>query len=76
MPQQFIGQSSSPLNKQYKIPQLFWQRGRGERITGGEEYRSKPLIKLYELSLIERSIKKLSNKLKVNKNIRYYWIQT
>ena len=41
--------------------------GRGERIAGGEEYRSKPLIKLYDLSLIERSIKKLSNKLKVNK---------
>ena len=34
--------------------------GRGERIAGGEEYRSKPLIKLYDLSLIERSIKKLS----------------
>ena len=41
--------------------------GRGERITGGEEYSSKPLIKLYNLSLIERSIKKLSDELNVNK---------
>jgi len=66
MLQQFIGQSSSSLNKSINTAVIL-AAGRGERITGGEEYRSKPLIKLYDLSLIERSIKKLSNKLKVNK---------
>jgi len=66
MPQQFIGQSSSPLNNNINTAVIL-AAGRGERIAGGEEYKSKPLIKLYDLSLIERSIKKLSNKLKVNK---------
>ena len=66
MPQQFIGQSSSSLNNNINTAVIL-AAGRGERIAGGEEYRSKPLIKLYDLSLIERSIKKLSNKLKVNK---------
>jgi len=66
MPQQFIGQSSSSLNNNINTAVIL-AAGRGERITGGEEYRSKPLIKLYDLSLIERSIKKLSNNLKVNK---------
>ena len=66
MPQQFIGQSSLSLNNNINTAVIL-AAGRGERIAGGEEYRSKPLIKLYDLSLIERSIKKLSNKLKVNK---------
>jgi len=65
MPQQFIGQSSSPLNNDINTAVIL-AAGRGERIAGGEEYKSKPFIKLYDLSLIERSIKKLSNKLKVN----------
>ena len=58
MPQQFIGQSSSPLNNNINTAVIL-AAGRGKRIAGGEEYRSKPLIKLYDLSLIERSIKKL-----------------
>jgi len=66
MPQQFIGQSRSSLNNNINTAVIL-AAGRGERIAGGEEYRSKPLIKLYDLSLIERSIKKLSYKLKVNK---------
>jgi len=66
MPQQFIGQSSSSLNNNINTAVIL-AAGRGERIAGGEEYRSKPLIKLYDLSLIERSIKKMSNKLKVYK---------
>ena len=66
MPQQFIGQSSSSLNNSISTAVIL-AAGRGERIAGGEEYRSKPLIKLYDLSLIERSIKKLSDKLNVNK---------
>jgi len=66
MPQQFIGQSSLSLNNNINTAVIL-AAGRGERIAGGEEYKSKPLIKLYDLSLIERSIKKLSNKLKVNK---------
>ena len=66
MHQQFIGQSSSSLNNNINTAVIL-AAGRGERIAGGEEYRSKPLIKLYDLSLIERSIKKLSNKLKINK---------
>jgi len=66
MPQQFIGQSSLSLNNNINTAVIL-AAGRGERITGGEEFRSKPLIKLYDLSLIERSIKKLSDKLKVNK---------
>ena len=41
--------------------------GRGERIAGDEEYISKPLMKLYDLSLIERSIQRLTDKLNVNK---------
>ena len=59
--------TTSPLNNNINTAVIL-AAGRGERISGGEEYRSKPLIKLYDLSLIERSIKKLSNKLKVNKN--------
>ena len=66
MLQQFIRQSSSLLNNSINTAVIL-AAGRGERITGGEEYRSKPLIKLYNLSLIERSIKKLSDKLNVNK---------
>jgi len=58
--------TTSPLNNNINTAVIL-AAGRGERIAGGEEYRSKPLIKLYDLSLIERSIKKLSNKLKVNK---------
>jgi len=66
MLQQFIGQSSSSLNNSINTAVIL-AAGRGERIAGDEEYRSKPLMKLYDLSLIERSIKKLSNKLNVNK---------
>jgi len=66
MLQQFIGQSSSSLNNSINTAVIL-AAGRGERIAGGEEYSSKPLIKLYNLSLIERSIKKLSDKLNVNK---------
>ena len=66
MPQQFIGQSSSSLNNSIGTAVIL-AAGRGERIAGGEEYRSKPLIKLYDISLIERSIKKLSDKLNINK---------
>jgi len=57
MPQQFIEQSSSSLNNCISTAVIL-AAGRGERISDGEEYRSKPLIKLYDLSLIERSIKK------------------
>ena len=64
MLQQFIGQSSSSLNNSINTAVIL-AAGRGERIAGDEKYRSKPLMKLYDLSLIERSIKKLSNKLKV-----------
>ena len=56
MPQQFIGQSRSSLNNNINTAVIL-AAGRGERIGGCEEYRSKPLIKLYDLSLIERSIK-------------------
>ena len=56
MPQQFIEQSSSSLNNSISTAVIL-AAGRGERISGSEEYRSKPLIKLYDLSLIERSIK-------------------
>jgi len=66
MLQQFIGQSSSSLNNSINTAVIL-AAGRGERITGGKEYSSKPLIKLYDLILNEISIKKLSNKLKVNK---------
>ena len=66
MLQQFNGQSSSSLNNSISTAVIL-AAGRGERIAGGEEYRSKPLIKLYDLSLIERSIKNLSDKLNVNK---------
>ena len=45
MPQQFIGQSSLPLNNNINTAVIL-AAGRGERIAGGEEYRSKPLIKL------------------------------
>ena len=58
MPQQFIGQSSLSLNNNINTAVIL-AAGRGERSAGGEEYRSKPLIKLYDLSLIERSIKKI-----------------
>ena len=58
MTQQFIGQSSSSVNNIINTAVIL-AAGRGERIAGGEEYRSKPLIKLYDLSLIERSIKKI-----------------
>ena len=71
MPQQFIGQSSSSLNNNINTAVIL-AAGRGERIAGGEEHRSKPLIKLYDLSLIERSVKKLSNKLKINKTFSYF----
>lgn len=66
MLQQFIRQSSLSLNNSINTAVIL-AAGRGERIIGGEEYSSKPLIKLYNLSLIERSIKKLSDKLNVNK---------
>jgi len=66
MTQQFIEKSSSSLNNNINTAVIL-AAGRGERIAGGEEYRSKPLIQLYNLSLIERSIKKLSEKLNVNK---------
>mgnify|MGYP002525605746 FL=1 len=66
MSQQFIGQSSSSLNNNINTAVIL-AAGRGERIAGGEEHRSKPLIKLYDISLIERSVKKLSDKLKINK---------
>ncbi len=66
MPQQFIGQSNLSLNNSIKTAVIL-AAGRGERIANGEEYRSKPLIKLYDVSLVERSIKKLSHKLNVNK---------
>ena len=49
MHQQFIEQSSSPLNNNINTAVIL-AAGRGERIAGGEEYRSKPLIKLYDLS--------------------------
>jgi len=66
MPQQFIRQTTSLLNNNINTAVIL-AAGRGERITSGEEHSSKPLIKLYNLSLIERSIKKLSDKLNVNK---------
>jgi len=66
MPQQFIGQSSSSSNNNINTAVIL-AAGRGERIAGGEEHRSKPLIKLYDISLIERSVKKLSDELKINK---------
>ena len=66
MPQQFIGQSSSSLNNNITTAVIL-AAGRGERIAGDEEYISKPLMKLYDLSLIERSIQRLTDKLNVNK---------
>ena len=66
MPQQFNRKLSSSLNNCINTAVIL-AAGRGERIAGGEEYRSKPLIELYDHSLIERSIKKLSDKLNVNK---------
>ena len=45
--------TTSPLNNNINTAVIL-AAGRGERIAGGEEYRSKPLIKLYDLSLIER----------------------
>jgi len=68
MLQQFIRQSSSPLNNNINTAVIL-AAGRGERIAGGEEYRSKPLIKLYDLSLIERSIKKIVQEFDSEKSV-------
>ena len=59
--------TTSPLNNNINTAVIL-AAGRGERIASGEEYRSKPLIKLYDLSLIERSIKKLSSKEKIRQD--------
>jgi len=41
--------------------------GKGERISNSDEFIAKPLIKVFDLSLIERSIKNLINNLNVKK---------
>ena len=41
--------------------------GKGERISNTAEFVAKPLIKIFDLSLIERSIKNLINNLNVKK---------
>jgi len=41
--------------------------GKGERISSTAEFVAKPLIKIFDLSLIERSIKNLINNLNVKK---------
>jgi len=41
--------------------------GKGERISNTDEFVAKPLIKVFDLSLIERSIKNLINNLNVKK---------
>ena len=41
--------------------------GKGERISNTDEFVAKPLIKIFDISLIERSIKNLINNLNVKK---------
>ena len=41
--------------------------GKGERISTTEEFVSKPLIKIFDVSLVERSIKNLINNLNIKK---------
>ena len=41
--------------------------GKGERISSTDEFVAKPLIKIFDVSLIERSIKNLINNLNVKK---------
>ncbi len=41
--------------------------GKGERISNTAKFVAKPLIKIFDLSLIERSIKNLINNLNVKK---------
>ena len=41
--------------------------GKGERISNTDEFVAKPLIKIFDVSLIERSIKNLINNLNVKK---------
>jgi len=41
--------------------------GKGERISNTDEFVAKPLIKVFDLSLIERSIKNLINNLNIKK---------
>jgi len=41
--------------------------GKGERISNADEFIAKPLIKIFDVSLIERSIKNLINNLNVKK---------
>ena len=41
--------------------------GKGSRISNTDNYVSKPLLKLYDMTLIERSIFNLNHKLNVNK---------
>jgi len=41
--------------------------GKGERISNTDEFVAKPLIKIFDLSLIERSIKNLINNLNIKK---------
>ena len=41
--------------------------GKGERISNTDEFIAKPLIKIFDISLIERSIKNLINDLNVKK---------
>ena len=51
--------------------------GKGERISNTDEFIAKPLIKIFDISLIERSIKNLINNLNVKKiyqerNVYYF----
>jgi len=41
--------------------------GKGERISNTDEFIAKPLIKIFDISLIERSIKNLINNLNIKK---------
>ncbi len=41
--------------------------GKGERISNTDEFVAKPLIKIFNISLIERSIKNLINNLNIKK---------
>ena len=41
--------------------------GKGERISNTDEFVAKPLIKIFDVSLIERSIKNLINNLNIKK---------
>ena len=43
--------------------------GKGERISNADEFVAKPLIKIFDVSLIERSIKNLINNLNIKKYI-------